>query len=70
MKFNTSSKPLIVLLSALLVSLYGCGGKIYDYELERIAKICGGYENIKNIWNDVSTARARCIDDKLVSAKD
>lgn len=65
-----SNKLKVVVFAALLSSISSCSGKIYDYELERIALICGGYENIKKVWNDVTTARAMCADGVLVSAKD
>lgn len=54
-------------LIALLVA--GCG-KIYDYELERLAEICGGYDQLKSVWMDASTPRAYCADGRSVKTKE
>lgn len=59
----------IFLVVAMIFTLSGCA-KIYDYELNRIAEICGGYDKIKSIWVDGTTPRAYCEDGSLVSTKD
>ncbi len=68
---EVKNKRVRATLGAILIALLctGCG-KIYDYELQRIAEICGGYEQIKKTWIDVSTVRAYCKDGNQVSAKD
>ena len=59
-------RMLTVILVTLIIS--GCG-KIYDYELKRLAEICGGYDNIQSVWLDATTARAYCKDGSLINSK-
>ena len=55
----------------VLLCVTGCGKRtIYDYELERTAKICGGYDKIKSVWIDLTTVRAYCTDGKMISPED
>jgi len=55
------------MLLVVLLCLPGCG-KVYDYELERLADICGGYEELKKVWLGYGVPRAICQDGTSVRA--
>ena len=60
-----------IFVSMLLLCITGCWKHtIYDYEIERTAKICGGYDKIKSIWIDLVVVRAYCIDGRMISPED
>lgn len=66
MKLNKTTRLTVVLIALLAA---GCG-KTYDFELARLAEICGGYDKIKSVWIDLTTARAYCKDGSFVTVKD
>lgn len=59
----------IFILTLITLLCVGCG-KIYHYELQRIAEICGGYDQIKSVWVSVAKIRAYCKNGTMVNAHD
>ena len=57
----------MIRLLMLVVLLTGCG-KIQDYELQRLSEICGGYDQLKQVWPDGRVPKAYCKDGNMVSA--
>lgn len=43
-------KQLGIIFTILVLS--GCTGSIQDYQLDRLASLCGGYDEIKRVWYD------------------
>lgn len=45
----------------LILCLSGCG-KIEQYEINDIATQCGGYDAIHQMWVDLYSTKAKCVD--------
>jgi hypothetical protein len=65
---NIKKQTIAIIMSAPVICT-GCG-YIYDYELERIAKLCNGHENIKRLWTDAGNVKAICSDGNSVDVRD
>jgi len=53
----------LVLITSMLA---GCGVAVQDYDLKALADKCGSYDELRSVWMDMATPRARCKDGKRI----
>lgn len=51
-----------ILAILFVVLLAGCDGSVNGFELQAIAKQCGGVDKIHSLWSDVYDTNAYCND--------
>ena len=50
--------------------LVGCTNNFSGHQIRKIVEICGGHENISEMWKVADVATAYCMDGRLVDQND